>query len=50
MEIISANIIEDNGKIYIEKECQKDGLFKDIYFGEADIYYKFMNHLHNGKR
>ncbi len=49
MEIISANIIEENGKIYIEKECVKDGFFKDVYFGQADIYYKFMNHLHNGK-
>jgi uncharacterized radical SAM superfamily Fe-S cluster-containing enzyme len=39
---IDAKIIEDNKKVYITKSCDKHGFFKDIYFGDVDLYKKWM--------
>ena len=39
---IDAKIIEDNNKVYITKICDKHGLFKDIYFGDVDLYKRWM--------
>ena len=39
---IDARIIEDDNKVYITKVCDKHGSFKDIYFGDADLYKRWM--------
>jgi len=39
---IDAKIIEENGKVYISKKCDKHGSFKDIYFSDAELYKKWM--------
>jgi uncharacterized radical SAM superfamily Fe-S cluster-containing enzyme len=39
---IDAKIIEDNKKVYITKICDKHGSFKDIYFGDVDLYKRWM--------
>ncbi len=39
---IDAKIIEKDGKVWIEKECSEHGEFKDIYFGDVDLYKKWM--------
>ncbi len=41
---IDASIIEDDGKVWIIKECAKHGSFKDIFFSDADIYKKWMKY------
>ena len=46
---IDANIIEDDGKVWISKTCDKHGSFKDIYFGDADLYKKWMKYTVTGK-
>ncbi len=46
---INANIIEDDGKVWISKTCDKHGPFKDIYFGDANLYKKWMKYKVTGK-
>lgn len=46
---IDATIIEENGKIYIEKTCDKHGYFRDIYFSDADLYKRWMKYKVTGQ-
>jgi len=39
---IDAKIVEEDGKVYITKECPEHGSFKDIYFSDVAIYKKWM--------
>jgi 7,8-dihydro-6-hydroxymethylpterin dimethyltransferase len=41
---INATIIEDEEKIWISKNCEKHGSFKEIYFGDITLYKKWMNY------
>ncbi|MEM3013943.1 MAG: radical SAM protein, partial [Candidatus Bathyarchaeia archaeon] len=41
--------VEEEGKIKIYKTCPKHGEFDDLYFGDADMYYRFARWLHDGK-
>jgi uncharacterized radical SAM superfamily Fe-S cluster-containing enzyme len=45
---IRAEIIEEDGKVYITKTCDKHGSFKDIYFGDSSLYKKWMKYLVTG--
>lgn len=45
---INAKIIEEDDKIYIWKKCEKHGEFKDIYFGDASLYKKWMKYKVTG--
>jgi 7,8-dihydro-6-hydroxymethylpterin dimethyltransferase len=45
---IPAEIIEEDGKVYIKKTCPEHGEFKDIYFGDSNIYKKWMKYLVTG--
>jgi len=44
-----AKIIEEGGKIWITKSCEKHGSFRDIYFSDTDIYKKWMKYKVTGK-
>ena len=46
---IDAKIVEENNKVYITKTCKKHGSFKDIYFGDADLYNKWIKYKVTGK-
>jgi 7,8-dihydro-6-hydroxymethylpterin dimethyltransferase len=35
---INAHVYEENGKIFIEKDCEKHGHFKDIYWSDASLF------------
>jgi len=45
---IPAEIIEENGKVYITKNCKKHGSFKEIFFSDADLYKKWMKYKVTG--
>lgn len=49
IQIINANIVEDQNRVWITKYCQKHGSFKEIYFGDIDLYKKWMNYKVNVK-
>ncbi len=46
--VIDASIIEENGKIILEKTCSKHGNFKDIYWSSAKQYKRFERYWHDG--
>ena len=46
---IDAKIIEEEGKVYITKECKIHGSFKDIYFSDARLYNKWIKYKITGK-
>ena len=46
---IDAKVVEENGKVYITKECEKHGSFKEIYFSDADLYKKWMKYKVTGQ-
>jgi len=45
---IDAEIVEENGKVYISKTCKEHGFFKDIYFSDAELYKKWIKHTVTG--
>jgi hypothetical protein len=46
---IDAKIIEEDGKVYILKKCDKHGEFKDIYFADSKLYKKWIKYKVTGK-
>jgi len=48
-KILPASVFERDGKIWISKTCPDHGEIEELYFGSADMYYKFAKYTHNGK-
>ena len=46
---IQGKIIEEDGKVWITKNCNIHGSFKDIYFGDVDLYKRWMKYKVTGK-
>lgn len=40
MEIIKATLYPEGGKVWITKKCAEHGEFKDIFYGDINLYYK----------
>ncbi|MBI5756548.1 MAG: radical SAM protein [Nitrospirae bacterium] len=40
MEIIKATLYPEDGKVWISKSCTEHGEFKDIFYGNVDLYLK----------
>ncbi|MDP2689672.1 MAG: radical SAM protein, partial [Deltaproteobacteria bacterium] len=40
MEIIPATLYPEDGKVWIRKNCKEHGDFKDIFYGDIDLYLK----------
>jgi uncharacterized radical SAM superfamily Fe-S cluster-containing enzyme len=47
--ILPATVYERDGKIWIGKTCPEHGEVEELYFGSADMYYKFARFAQNGK-
>ncbi len=47
--LIPAELIEVDNRIYVRKKCPKHGEFTDLYFGSAEMYYRFKQYAHDGK-
>ncbi len=46
---IPAELIEEDGKVFITKTCKKHGSFKDIVFSDVKLYYKWMKYKVDGE-
>lgn len=40
INVIDAVILEKQGKIYIKKSCPEHDTFEDLYWGDAELYYR----------
>ncbi len=49
LRVIPAEIFEKEGKVWIRKKCPKHGSFKELYWGDYEMYQKAMKFLHDGK-
>lgn len=49
LETIPAQIVEEDGKVYIKKECEEHGEFKSIYWDDAELYEKVMKYDEEGE-
>ena len=49
-EKIKADIVESEGKIFIEKSCVKHGSSRTLYWNDAGLYRKFMLQDYGGVR
>jgi uncharacterized radical SAM superfamily Fe-S cluster-containing enzyme len=49
LEVIEADIVEEDGKVMLEKTCPEHGFFKDIYWGDAELYKRAQEFIHEGK-
>lgn len=48
LAVIDASILEENGKIILEKTCKKHGYFKDVYWSNPKQYKRFDKFWHDG--
>mgnify|MGYP001026920380 CR=1 FL=1 len=48
LEVIDADVYEEDGKLLITKRCVKHGDFDDIYWSDADLYKKFAKWHYEG--
>ncbi len=46
--LIAAELFEENGKVMIQKSCPDHGEFKDIYYGDAELFQKFAKYAVDG--
>ncbi len=48
LNVIEADIREEDGKVMLEKTCPEHGFFKDLYWGDAELYKKAQQFIHEG--
>lgn len=49
LKFLDATIFEDDNKVWIKKRCIKHGMFLDLYYGDYEMYSRFMSFSHDGK-
>ena len=40
--ILPAAIVERNGTLYIRRECPEHGIIEEVYYGDSELYRRFM--------
>jgi uncharacterized radical SAM superfamily Fe-S cluster-containing enzyme len=48
LEVIDAEVYEEDGKILIKKRCEEHGEFNDVIWSDADLYKKFAKWHYEG--
>jgi uncharacterized radical SAM superfamily Fe-S cluster-containing enzyme len=49
LAVLPAEIFEEDKKVWIEKECGEHGKFKEIYWGDSDMYHRAQKYRLDGK-
>ncbi|WP_456473702.1 tetraether lipid synthase Tes [Candidatus Pyrohabitans sp.] len=49
LSLLSAEVFERNGRVYIRKSCEEHGSFEDLYWGDYELYEKARRFAHDGK-
>ena len=49
MKVIEADVVEEDGKALIKKECPEHGKFQDIYWSDAQLYKWAQKFAHIGR-
>lgn len=43
LQVVDAIIFEEDGKVYIQKECSDHGMFKDVYWSDYEQYMRVLD-------
>ncbi len=49
LEIVDAEVYEDQGRIMIRKECKEHGVFENTYWSSSEIYYDASDYDYKGE-
>ena len=49
LKVLDATILEDDGKVYIKKECQEHGAFQELYWSDYDQYVRAEKFRYDGE-
>ena len=47
--LLPAIVFEKDDKLFIRKECPEHGEFEDLYFGSAEMYWRFLKYAEEGR-
>ncbi|MBE6514871.1 MAG: radical SAM protein [Candidatus Methanomethylophilaceae archaeon] len=47
-KIIEADVVERDGKVYMDKSCPEHGKFSDVYWSDVELYLKAERFAHDG--
>ena len=50
LTVLTATIYEENGKVYIKKNCPEHGEFSDLYWGDYEQYKRALEYEHFGTK
>jgi len=48
LNLVEAEVLLENGKVMIEKQCPEHGMFKDTYWSDSELFMKFEKFAHDG--
>jgi uncharacterized radical SAM superfamily Fe-S cluster-containing enzyme len=48
LQVVAARIFQEGERVFIEKNCQEHGGFRDLYWSDADLYRKFERYWCDG--
>lgn len=48
-KIISASVVEEGGKVWLDKTCDADGTFRELYWSDAEMYKRAEKYSAEGK-
>ena len=46
--VIEAEIVEEDGGVWIRRSCREHGAFRDLYWSDVDMYRRFDNYENIG--
>jgi hypothetical protein len=49
LKVLDATIFEENGKVYIKKECPEHGFFQDVYWSDYEQYLRAEKFRYDGE-
>jgi hypothetical protein len=49
LNVIPARVVESDGKILYQKECEKHGKFEDVYWSDSELYERAEKYKWDGK-
>lgn len=50
LKVVSAHIFQESGKVFMEKQCDDHGSFREIYWSDELLYKRFIKYLQDDRK
>jgi uncharacterized radical SAM superfamily Fe-S cluster-containing enzyme len=50
LKVVSAHILQESGKVFMEKQCDDHGSFREIYWSDELLYKRFIKYLQDDRK